>query len=134
MSTTAAYDEFCTLAIAFAAAAQLQIGFPGVRFSPPGTGEWLEVSWIPAQGRNYGRADGDPSLLQGIAQISVCGRPNGEGIKPLATIADSAIAAFGKGTKFGPVRVYRRPYQSDSIVDPARIMIPVTIMWQGFTA
>lgn len=134
MSTTAAYDEFCTLAGAFAAAQQLPIGFPGVKFTPPATGHWLEVTWSPGPGQNYGLADGAPSLLQGVAQISVCGRPAETGLMPWTRIADAAVAAFGKGTTFGPVRVYRKPYQSAPITGAAWIMVPVTVMWQGFTA
>lgn len=132
MSTTSAYDEFALQAGAFAAARSLPIAFPAVKFAAPEQGQWLEVSWVPGATRNYGLADTGPSLLQGLAQVSVCERP-GDGIVGLTELADEVIAAFAKGTVFGPVRVYRKPYQSGSIIDPARVMVPVTIMWQGFS-
>lgn len=131
MSTTSAYDAFALQAGAFAAARALPVSFPGLKFDPPDEGQWLEVSWVPGPTQNYGLADNGPSLLQGLAQVSVCERP-GAGIARLAELADEVIAAFAKGTEFDTVRVYRRPYQSGAITDPARVMVPVTIMWQGF--
>lgn len=131
MSTTTAYDAFCALAGAFAQAQGLPVAFPGIGFRPPAQGLWLEAAWIPNATQNYGMADDGPSLHRGLAQISVCGRP-GAGIMPLTLVADAAIAAFGKGTTFGGMRVYRKPYQSAPIEQPERLMVPVTVMWQGF--
>lgn len=130
MSTTAAYDAFCALAGTFGQAQGLLVSSPGIGFRPPAQGLWLEVTWVPNATQNYGMSDDGPSLHRGLAQISVCGRP-GAGIMPLTQVADAAIAAFRKGTTFGGMRVYRKPYQSAPIEQPERLMVPVTIMWQG---
>lgn len=131
MSTTSAYDAFGLLVADFAHSQGLPISLPGIGFSPPERGLWLEAAWVPNATQNYGLADDGPSLHRGLAQISVCGRP-GAGIMPLTEVADAAIAAFGKGTTFGGMRVYRKPYQSAPIEQPERLMVPVTVMWQGF--
>jgi len=49
-------------------------------------------------------------------------------------ITDQIIAAFAKGTTFGGMRVYRKPWASSLIQDPERIMHPVTIRWRGFSS
>jgi hypothetical protein len=131
MNDTEIYDAFAALVGEFATAKQLPVSFPGINFTPPAAGAWLEFQWFPNQTQNYGMADDGPSLLQGFGQLSACYRP-GTGIITGTTITDYIIAAFGKGTTFAGVRVYRKPWVSTLIQDPERIMAPVTIMWRGF--
>jgi len=131
MSTDAIYDAFATLAATFAAAEGVPCSYPGVSFDPPASGTWLELQWYPNETQNYGTADDGPSLLQGFAQLSACDRPGG-GLKPAGQLADRIVAAFGKGTTFAGVRVYRKPWVNSVIPDPERLMLPVTIPWRGF--
>lgn len=131
MTSDAIYDAFASLVTAFATAEAVPCSYPGVGFDPPDSGTWLELQWFPNETQNYGTADTDSSLLQGFAQLSACHRP-GSGLAPGNLLADSIIAAFGKGMTFAEVRVYRKPWVNSVITDPERIMHPVTIMWQGF--
>ncbi|WP_115560017.1 phage tail terminator-like protein [Xanthomonas arboricola] len=131
MSDTAIYDAFAALVGTFAAAQGLLCSYPGISFTPPTAGAWLELQWFPNQTQNYGMADDGPSLLQGFGQLAACYRP-GNGIMVGMRITDGIIAAFDKGTDFAGVRVYRKPWTSTIIQDPERHMHPVTIMWRGF--
>lgn len=131
MSTGPVYDAFAQLVAAFAAGEGLPCSYPGVDFVPPTAGLWLELQWFPNDTQNYGTSDDGPALLQGFAQLSACDRP-GRGLAPGAALADRIIAAFGKGTTFARVRVYRMPWVNSVIPDPERIMQPVTIPYRGF--
>lgn len=131
MTNDAIYDAFATLVGAFAAAQGVLCSYPGVGFTPPSAGVWLELQWFPNETQNYGTADDAPSLLQGFAQLSACYRP-GAGLTPGNQMADKIIAAFGKGATFAGVRVYRKPWVNSVIADPERVMHPVTIPWRGF--
>ena len=131
MNDTEIYTAFADLVSAFAAAQGLRCGYPGLGFTPPTSGSWLELQWFPNQTTNYGTEDDGPSLLQGFAQLSACYRPP-KSIVTGTAITDRIIAAFGKGTTFAGMRVYRKPWVSSIIQDPERVMHPVTIMWRGF--
>lgn len=133
MSDSAIYDAFAELLAAFAAqlSPALTVAYPGVGFTPPTAGEWLELVWIPNETQNYGIADDGPSLLQGLAQVNVCYRP-GQGIVQGLALCDAVVAAFGKGTEFAQMRVYRKPWVALVIQDPERVMHPITIPWRGF--
>lgn len=131
MNDTEIYDAFALLVGAFAATEGLTCSYPAVAFTPPASGPWLELQWFPNETQGYGMADDGPSLLQGFAQLSAC-HPPGQGLTPGTTVTDKIIAAFGKGTTFAGVRVYRKPWVNSVISDPERIMHPVTIPWRGF--
>lgn len=131
MSDTAIYTAFAGLVSAFAASAGLPCSYPGTNFTPPDTGSWLELQWFPNETQNYGLSDDGPSLMRGFAQLSACYRP-GAGIVIGTTLTDQIIAAFGKGTTFAGMRVYRKPWTGSIIQDSERVMHPVTIYWRGF--
>lgn len=133
MNDTDIYDAFAELVVSFATAQGLPCSYPGLGFSPPATGPWLELQWFPNQTQNYGMDDDGPSLMQGFAQLSACYRP-GSGIMVGTAITDQIIAAFAKGTTFAGMRVERKPWTSSIIQDPQRIMHPVTIRWRGFVS
>lgn len=126
-----AYDAFATMVGAFAATRSLPVAYPGVPFTPPTSGEWLEVRWFPNEPVEYGTANDGPRLHRGFGQVSVCYRP-GRGIAPGEALAADVIEAFGKGTDIGPVRVYKQPWQTGPLVQDERISHPVTIPWEGF--
>jgi len=133
LSDTEIYDAFATLVGAFAASQGLPCSMPGVAFTPPVEGRWLELQWFPNETQNYGMDDDGPSLMQGFGQLSACYRP-GAGIMVGTALTDAIIAAFGKGTAFAGMRVYRKPWTSSIIQDPERHMHPVTIPWRGFVS
>lgn len=133
MSDDVIYNDFALKVLAFAAefSPGMRAGFPGVNFTPPSTGSWLEVRWFPNETQNYGLANDAPALMQGFGQVSVCYRPGGGIVAGLA-LAKLVIDAFPKGTIFEDVRVYRKPWVSSVLEQPQMVMHPVSIPWRGF--
>lgn len=115
--------------ILFAASPGYTIAHPGIKFTPPSTGYWLEPQLFPNEPANYGWDD-DARLTEiGFFQVLVMYRP-GEGQVNATEIADAIIAYFPKGQILGPVRVYKRPHQSPPVVLSDKAYIPVTIPYR----
>lgn len=127
----AAYDDFATKLAAVASGKGVPVSFPGVPFTPPASGLWLEASWVPNEPLNYGTADDGPTLERGLALVNVCGRPGG-GVGPVLDLAEHVRHAFGKGTRFAGVRVYSKPSVTLLPSEPSRLVSAVTIHWSGF--
>lgn len=129
---SAIYDDFAVEVSAFAITLSppLPVSYPGLPFTPPASGYWLEVQWFPNETQNYGIAFDGPSVLRGFGQVSVCTRPGTGLVKPM-DLAGLVIETFDKGTRIGDALVYRKPWASSVIQDNERLMIPVTIMWQA---
>lgn len=106
------------------------VAWPGVDFTPPATGVWLEVLFFPNQPL-------DPTLSsagiipRGFLQIEACTRPGG-GIQSAQEAAEAVLAVFPKLTSIsGLVRVYQTPYAAAPLVDGDRISVPVTISYSA---
>ena len=107
------------------------IAWPGVNFTPPGTGIWLEVAFFPNQGIDDGLPYNSSVTPIGIFQVSAVGRP-GSGVIPLEAAADAIRGAFARGTTITtPVRVSRAPYNMSLIETDDKIFIPVSIPYAG---
>lgn len=107
------------------------VSWPGVNFTPPDTGNWLEVRLFENEPTNYGMANDATETDRGILQVAAVGRP-GTGIIALDTLAQSIQAAFPKGTQIlGPIRVTRQPWRLGDIVEDDRVKIPVTIYYSS---
>ena len=103
------------------------IGWPGLEFTAPTAGPWLEVLFMPNQGIDNGLAPTDVTVPQGIFQVNVFARP-GDGIIGMNEIADEIKALYPKNaTITGLVRVQRNPYSMQIEGDPDRMMVMVTI-------
>lgn len=103
------------------------IAWPGVNFTPPATGIWLEVSLFENDPLQPGLANDAPISERGILQVTACNRP-GTGFVTLASAASAVIAAFPKGKRIeGSVKVNRTPYRMGDITDDDKLMIPVRI-------
>lgn len=66
-----------------------------------------------------------------MALLNVCGRPGG-GIGGVVALAERVRAEFGKGVRFGKVRVYEKPAANVMPAEPSRLAVAVTIRWAGF--
>lgn len=107
------------------------IAYPGVDFTPPDSGIWLEVSFFPAEPRDDALADDDSIQPQGNYQVAAVTRP-GAGIVGLTKAAQAVQDAYPRGqTIIAPVRVSRHPYQMQRIDRDDRMMIPVTIPYSA---
>lgn len=132
MSQNSIYDAFAARVSAFAASLTpaLPVAFPGVPFTPPATGRWLEVRWFPNETTTYAIQDDPPCIVfAGMGQISVCERV-GAGLAGLS-VANAAVEYFPKGTLLGVGRVEVQPWVSNVIQEPDRIAYPVTVRWRG---
>ena len=128
--TTDIYDAFAELAGEFAADKVLPIAYPGISFTPPASGMWLELRPFWNDGENYGLADDGPTSEQGFFRLMACSRV-GAGINDVQDLAEDIVAAFPKGTMLAKARVERMPTMSGPIQDDDRTTIPVTIRWRA---
>ena len=107
------------------------IAYPGIDFTPPASGVWLEVTLFPNEGIDSGLGYSSTTIPQGIFQVSAVDRP-GNGVFPVTNAAQEVQSAFPKGTTIAEsVRVQRSPYQMDPIFEGDRLYIPVTIPYSG---
>lgn len=103
------------------------IAWPGVNFTPPNSGLWLQVALFENQPLQPGLSNTAGVGLRGILQITACGRP-GLGYAALDTLAESVIAAFPKGKPvLSASRVTRTPYKMGDVTTDDRLMLPVRI-------
>ena len=125
-----AYNEFATQVAVFAAAEGIQVAYPGVPFDVPASGLWLEITWVPNLPLNYGIANDGPTLERGLASITV-GGPSGGGTLPVIQLAEKVRQEFGKGTRWGGVKVYSKPAINVLPSEPHRVAAVVTAQWHG---
>lgn len=112
--------------ILIAAALPYTRSYPGLSFTPPDTGEWLEVTFLPNRGVDDRLANDGHVSPQGIYQIVCVSRPQSE--LQLRAVAEQVMAAFPKGTPIsGNVRVGSHPYTGTLRSDADRMSIAVTI-------
>lgn len=129
MSNSGIENAFKALLATFATSNSLTVSWPGVPFTPPESGSWLEMAFFPNETINLALGN-DGSQYRGFLQVSCCCRAHGgDGIA--VTLADSVIAAFPKGTALGIAKVERKPWASTVLIAPDRISVPVTVPYQG---
>lgn len=113
------------------AALGYQIAWPGVNFTPPASGIWLEPDFIPNRGIDNGIPDSSSVAPQGIFRVMVVARPGG-GIVGLTNAAQAVADALPKGTSIsGLVRVSAHPWQQERVTDGDKIMIAVSIPYSA---
>ena len=105
------------------------IAWPGINFTPPNQGAWLEVSLFPNEPDDRFWS-GERALQIGFIQVSVCVRP-GIGLANPTALAESVIAHFPKGLEIGPVKVRKRPYLRPAVTVDHYYFVPVTIPYIG---
>lgn len=125
-------DAFLTAVGTFAGnlSPALTVAYPGIEFTPPATGDWIEVQAFPNETLTIGMQNTGLRELRGFFQVSACTRP-GAGVMGIQAIADAVIAAFTKGTTFGGARVERQPWCSSLLTMEDRIVIPVTVRYRA---
>lgn len=99
------------------------VAYPGKSFTPPDSGEWLELNII--------HNDLDPDLTdqtifrRGIIQLNVCGRPNKNPLT-LYGIADGLVTGYPKASAISGATITKTPYTSSLLEMDDRVMLPVT--------
>ena len=123
------YDALIT--ILNDAALGYSVAYPGYNFTPPDSGVWLEVMFMPNRGITYDVANTEDITPQGLFQVTVYDRP-GNGIDALDAAAEAVKAAFPKGTVIaGNVRVNEPPYFLSLDTEGAMMMKVVTVPYSG---
>lgn len=108
------------------AALSYPIGWPGINFTPPTDGEWLEVRFLPNRGIDQWIANDSDVSPQGIYQIEVFSRPQSE--LKLQVAIDAVSALYPKGTKLADnVRVSKPPYSSVLDIQSDRMSVSISI-------
>lgn len=101
--------------------------YPGVNFTPPANGEWLEVIFQPNKPVQQGLSNDSYAAKRGLFTVMVCGRP-GNGVFALETLTQQVVEAFPKGFIIGGmIRVSRTPYALSMQPEGGAMRIPVTI-------
>lgn len=109
-----------------AAVLGLPISWPGLDFTPPTSGNWLEVNFLPNRGVDDRLANDGYVSPQGIYQVAAVSRPQSE--LRLRAVAEQVQAAFPKGTRIsGNIRVGSHPYTTSVLIEADRMRLPVTI-------
>jgi hypothetical protein len=112
--------------ILIAASLGYDIAWLGLPFTPPTSGAWLEVTFLPNRGVDDRLANDGHVSPQGIYQIVCVSRPQSE--LKLRAVAEQVMAAFPKGTPIsGNVRVGSHPYTGTLRSEADRMSIAVTI-------
>jgi hypothetical protein len=108
----------------------IPIAWPGVNFTPPDSGFWLQPRHFPNETVNIAWGNDSKNEYLGFLQVGVYGRP-GQGIVGMSDLAEDVIAHFPKGLELAGVRVRKRPHQSPPVDDDDKMFIPVTIHYLG---
>ena len=112
--------------ILIAASLGYPISWPGLDFTPPASGAWLEVTFLPNRGVDDRLANDGHVSPQGIYQVTAVSRPESE--LQLRSVAEEVQAAFPVGTNItGNVRITRYPYTGTLQSMDDRMSIAVTI-------
>ncbi|AGH31821.1 tail terminator [Salicola phage CGphi29] len=108
------------------------IAFPGVNFTPPEKAAWLEVTFAPNRGFDNGIPNSSTLVPQGMFQVACMDRPGTRGSFRAGEAADQVKAVFPKGESLtGSVRVSRNPYDLELDAGDDRLMIAVTVEYEG---
>lgn len=126
------YTAACEIVETFAAIGSVPVSYPGVTFPLPQAGTWYELKYFPNNNRNVGLADDDSTQHIGLIQVAVCRRIGAGVVGMLATADTIANTVFPKGAIVGPVRVYEKPTVSSIQEMPDRVVVVVTIRYEGF--
>lgn len=105
------------------------IAWPGVDFTPPDTGIWLEPVIIRGDGLDPGLPMDSTYMPNGTFRIGVCTRP-GNGVVAVAAVAETIAATLVKGTRFSDgTFIVNHPKVQSAIIDPHRIVVPVSMAY-----
>lgn len=85
------------------------IAWPAIKFTPPDSGQWLEVGYAPNLDLDNALEYTSGYISRGIFQVIVYDRPNG-GSFTAGAIAEQVQDLFAKGANIvDQVRVVKRP-------------------------
>ena len=114
-----------------AAALGYPIAWPGVPFTPPASGIWLEPAVLPNNGLDNGLAATDEVVEQGLCQVIVWTRP-ALGMVGVSAAARQVAEVFPKNSSIlGLIRVQRSPYMTVIDSESDKVGVLVTVPYSG---
>lgn len=121
-------DAFCAHVATVAAGLGLPVSYPGVQFTPPASGGWVEIAahWNGSEPYALGRT----SVELGFFRVLVNWR-TGRGPMPAQDAAEAIVSSIPKGSTFATARTDREPSISGMLVDPDRLILPITVRWRA---
>lgn len=105
------------------------VAWPGVDFTPPASGVWLELAIFPNEPQTVTMNADGLQVERGFVQVLAVTRP-GAGIVSATMLAERVSDHFAKALQLGPVRVRAIPWIGPPVVEPDRILVPVTISYR----
>lgn len=126
---TDVYEAAMTVLGAYLGGNPLPTAYPDVGFTPPGTGQWLQVRFFPNETFTYAMKDG-PFSHFGFIQITVAQRP-GAGLMPILALAEEIRDLYPYNLTLGPGYVRRTPVTASIIEESDRTLCPVTIYYRA---
>jgi len=106
----------------------IPIAYEGIPFTPPTSGQWLQISIIPSTTINR-TIDGEKIRSVGMVQINCYGR-DGHGSATLETLAQNIVNLFPIIPKFSPVSVEQTPSMLPHLVVNDFRIIPVRFRYR----
>lgn len=73
------------------------VAWPNIDFTPPSTGLWYEVAFLPGEPRSAGLGMDAPNRYVGIFQVTVCAT-HGIGEGTVVSEAERIVTAYKRGT------------------------------------
>lgn len=130
-TTTAILKAFLDEMEAFVLENPYPMARPGVNFTPPSSGLWLESLSFPNIPKRILWDSNGFQYVSGFFQVSVFYRPGTGQIEP-SQLADKIIDYFPEEKLIGGLCVSQKPWQSPAVtVDSSKLFIPVTIPYSG---
>lgn len=89
---------------------------------------WVEIAahWNGSEPYALGRT----SVELGFFRVLVNWR-TGRGPMPAQDAAETIVSSIPKGSKFATARTDREPSISGMLVDPDRLILPITVRWRA---
>lgn len=116
---------------ALGASLNIPVSYPGVNFTAPNAGRWLELIVLPNGSLNQPINSHSTPLPKGLFRVNVCtADPNG-GSLPLFDTADTVAAAFPLGLPLlgHVVRIGGWPEIDDLMVNDGVMRVPVRMIY-----
>lgn len=109
----------------------LPAAYPGSKFDPPDSGQWLELIYLPNDDLNSPVNANSTRIQRGMFRVNVCGRQN-TGLIPLSNAAETVRDAFPLASVIsGSVRVSKWPQTKDLGADDGVMRLAVTVEYAG---
>jgi len=120
----------------FTASPALPVAYPGIAFTPPADGRYLDATFLPNRPANEPVGFNHQIVRRGLFQIAVLW-PVGVGQVAPVDIGGQVAAHFARGTVIRRngvvVSVLNAPWTSPPLQEPDRVRVPVTISWHCFS-